>query len=209
MSLLYKVEGNSITPLEGLNWETYRHFREMIMDGKLPIKKPIGFKIESVTGMNIASAVHRNALCAESMATIATAVKELIFVGDMNSWVKSDQHEGAVTSNLRLTSKDGKPVTVVNKDLYLYTAVEEVCLSFFVLKAAGFQSMKENAKYMEDRVSNGAIAFFPMHTYHTLGNHVFVYPYTKGDTTIRVRYANGMTSELFSKIIEEAYEDAY
>lgn len=128
---------------------------------------------------------------------VATNVSNIILVGDMDGVVSIDEQTGKVTTgNARWRSKGKYACRPINPDQHMFIATEPMAIRFIVHKAAGYNSMAENAAIIGDD------KYFPLNTVHSLVDYVRVLPLT-GDH-IEVRYHNGMTAELFKSIWNDA-----
>lgn len=208
MSLLYDIQGNNIVPkFDPVTFIHYKSFLENVVDSKIPILKPIGFKITNASSGIVSSKLNKNTDCTESIVTISSRIRELIFLGKPNDYVRTEACEGDIFSDIGMVSGETTLIEALDPNLCLCTALEGIVLTFFVKRQSGIGTMEENARCIRESQARlgiqSGVSFFPLHTYHTLNTHVMVLPFTEGDSTFRVRYARGMTAERFDRILTE------
>lgn len=192
---LFVVRGNEIEAPGVPIKEAYYELRTAIMDAKIPVSMPIGFKIVTPNSLDSITAVERNSACLESMVAISTNVKDILFVGEHGIWVQSEPLLGQITTgNAAFRSNDKQEVEAVDKTVLMLTAVEQLRIRFFVYTAMGYHSMEENSSVM------GENGFFPLNTSHSLLSYIRVLPFD--GKSIRVVYKRGMTADIFARILK-------
>jgi hypothetical protein len=173
----------------------YSEIREAIMDGRIDIHMPIGFKLLSHTSMGL-TAIDREVNCMESMPTISVSVKDMLFVGMCNCWVQSKMLTGRISAgNADFTSQGGEvAMEVVDKSVHLLTAIEPIQIALYMEHAHGYKSMEENAATVKDS------GYFALSTTFSLFPYVQIRPFNGSE--ISVVYKRGMTPELFNRVLK-------
>jgi hypothetical protein len=172
----------------------YNFIRESIMDSKIPVCMPIGFKLLTSTSTGV-TAIDREVNCMESMLAVSGNVRDILFVGRTNWLVQSDYLTGEInTGNAKFNSQGEYNVEAVDKGIHLLTAIERIQIAFYVKRDCGYKSMAENVELVGDD------GYFPLNTTFSLLSYINVFPLS--DNIIRVSYKRGMTPFILNKILK-------
>jgi hypothetical protein len=176
----------------------YKYFRELILGGKLPLLIPIGIKVPA--SLAAGSALDRVSGIFESMASIAANSEGIIFTIPelVQPEIYSEPCTGKLfTDKVRWYNNASLQVNVITTPHHILTSSEQVRIVYRVKYITGYRSIEENQKELD-------IAYYPLNAYASLAPYVKILP--PNGHSIRVRYTNGMTAEVFSELLKKGSE---
>lgn len=174
-----------------LEW-LYKKFREAFMDGKLSVKKPIGFKITNAKQSLETIAVSRSSLVLESQIELSKNISKLVICGNSAIQVKCTNLKGKIyAGNLNITS-DNRSVKVLDPSVFILTAMQSLDLNLVIYPNSGFHLIEDNVEIMRDEcldnkqnigsiggelVHPKADEYYPLNTDHSLIDYIRIIPF--------------------------------
>lgn len=185
--------------------EVYDIFRISVLDGLIPIKKVIGFKIISYDNVSNVGAVERHSSCLENMIQLSTNASKLIFVPriPIGDFINTGIQTGVITSANAKFKNNTREVPVLDKKVYLYHANSDMGLRLYINENIGLHLMEENVDIMKqgwgeskessksllgiDNASENSSMYFPLNTEHSLIEYLSVLPFRDGEIRYKIR----------------------
>lgn len=167
----------------------YSFLLELILDSHLYVTKPIGFHIENKTRRSrVGTYIARNVQIGESYAEMMVNLQDKVFIETVDPLVKFDVSAGVVNCS-------AIPSPVLKTKDYVCRVTEGTCS--IILKTCtgcGYMTLKDTSEQMDSK-------FFPMNTYFNINDYVRVIPMVDGFENIKIRYYNGMTTEILQSLL--------
>lgn len=188
-------------PLKAL----YKNLLELFLDGKIGVSKVIGFEVKSDKHLDVA-VLNRPTSLLENQIEIAGNISKLVFYGlDVKNCTCILPAGKIYARDLILpvrrvktdTGVEMKSLQVLNKDTYLFTAVEGVQLNMYIEKACGPVLIKDNNHKME---CNSDIKYYPLNSDHDLAPFIRFLPFN--GYSIRYRLDKNISEDAINEIIQ-------
>lgn len=182
---------------------TFDEIRTAVYDNKLPLLKVIGFKTVDKSNPDSVRASDRHNAILESMIELSNTFSELILMPNPDSPVNSmrllniEEALGRVTTGNAIFHCNGKRVQALNKEQYLYHALEPISVRLAVIEGTGFIHMEQSVDVIKELCSGmqgfDHRSYFPLNNEFTILDYVRILP-PSGDV-FRYKAVNGMTDE--------------
>lgn len=160
----------------------YKCFRASMLDGYIPIKKPIGFIVESRQYPQSANIVSRHPCLLESQLKMMENLSKLIVVGNCASEVTTDLLQGKIkASNLGIQA-DGKPVRFLDPSVSICSAIKPIRIKMIINENVGYKIMEESYHSIDKllktygKEENRCI---PLNVQHSLFDYIRVLPFNR------------------------------
>lgn len=172
----------------------YQTYRELILDGEMPIAKIAGFKITSGDGFmtNSAGSIFK---CNESLFEIINNLQDIIFLPlDSNLDCMVDVKFGDLYARMLKENVIPANRLVPVNDLYLFHMSKSTQLMLRVHTGKGVVSAEENHKAFSEK------SLIPIMSDHSLVKYVNI-AYVDGHT-IKHKIHNGLSFESYKRLID-------
>lgn len=162
----------------------YRCFRMCMLDGYIPITKPIGFSLvsdEYPLGVSITS---RHPCILESQLKLMGNISKLIVVNQAPAKVISKVLRGKIRAgNLDIRFSDGEKVEFLDPSIEICNAIKPVRISLFLNKGTGYELMEGSYHTMRKIALNygdkSSSSYLPLNTEYSLFNYIRIKPFNR------------------------------
>lgn len=176
-------------PAEDLQ-SIYNIFRTSILDGYIPLKKPIGFCLNSssVSLQSIsANVTSRHPFLLESQVRVISNLAKLIIVNDeIPDGIVARNLNGRVKAgnlNIELGSYENKKkVKFLDPSIDIFTASRNIDLYLIVRECTRYQLMEDSMKQIEKiamEVGESSEKYLPLNVHSSLTDYIHILPFNK------------------------------
>lgn len=216
MSAGYILLGADIDPI--VNW---RFFHQLIVDSHLPVIKPCAVELVDNTRTLTPRVNERSSICGENIVELSANLKDIIIIPDDSAELYTPEFCRSISVSQELSLSQSGLLDHNTPLQFLYT--KDVIAHFITepdsIGGVTFLSdinpievrmhLKESTGY-RDMASNAVSGdmqtyYFPFNTYHNLTKYIRILPF---DGTTRYRLYNGMTEDIFKKLLMRFYYKA-
>lgn len=179
----------------------YRLFRKSILDGYIPLKKPIGFNIINANNFEESDVTSRNTALLESQISIIENLSKIIITDDsVPPYIKTKPLFGKVTAG-DLCRLDCTPIRCLDPALPLFTAREEVSLILVPKDCTRYRLMEENMKDLEEfkeSIDAEDLVLYPLNVHSSLIDYIHILPFNHYD--IRYTLVGSISEKDMNKV---------
>lgn len=164
----------------------YRFFRKSILDGYIPLKKPIGFNIINKNSISESDVTSRNTALLDSQIKVIESLSKVIIVEEsLPPFVTTGTLSGKVTAG-DLCRVDGTPIHCLDPALELFTAREPISLILIPHDCTRYRLMEDNMeevdklrKEIDDEEER--IVVYPLNVHSSLIDYIHIRPFNHHD----------------------------
>lgn len=165
----------------------YDEVRAAVYDNELPLIKVIGFKAVDVSNPDSVRVSDRHNAILENMIELSGTFSELIFLPHYNSTLKKymlnsniiniGESLGKITAANADFKSGGASLAALNRDLYLFHALQSIHFRLIAIESTGFITMEKSVDTIK-RLCEGMDGFDP-NSYFPLNNEFSAIDYIR------------------------------
>lgn len=190
----------------------YTEIRSAIYDNDIPLIKVIGFKTVDRSNPDSVRASDRHNAILENMIELSGTFSDLILLpyNDTSSgrymlpsnFVNANDMIGGVTAGSAAFRANGKSLNALNKELYLFHALQAISIRMVVTETTGFITMEKSVEIIKGICSGMSDfdpnSYFPLNNEFSLVDYVRILPPT--NKYFRYKLRGGMTDDILNML---------
>lgn len=212
--------GDVVIPPQGLDVrQAHKFIFEALLDGHIPVIKPIGYTINSGGSGGSNKLFERDNSCLENRIDIASSLMAFTFYGLTTTTIRTAR----LTGDFNVFTNNKAKFIIGTREIdtyfttvgHVYTSTRDMELVIKLREDVGFHDTGSNYTHSIQEIQSPLVdtgrarstksRYLPLQSYHCLIDYARVTPYD-GDGIIHIRYYNGMTPELLSKLFTHMFE---